>query len=524
MILRKPYKFLIKNFRLIHLVLAIMGCYLLIKTSSVIGFFNEYLNSNQLLLGNGATSEYFNIIMFLSTIILLIGNIIILIIMKMKNKPSLFYTINLATYLLTLFVLLYDQSIIEQLQLHILDIRTIKLVSDFTLICFIIQTISTIILIIRAIGFNIKKFNFTQDLELEINENDSEEFELDINVDKNKIKRNVRKNIRNIKYIYSENKFIINIIICFVIFATIIFIILNKQVFNKIYKQNSLIKTTEFNYIVEDSYLVNTDYRENVITDNNLVVIKLKIKNKQNEKKKFETGRIELHIGKIYYKHTDKYKNLLKDLGNVYTNSNIKDEDEYLLVFEIPKNYKDKKIILKYYDVNKKVYKTKLKLKKFNEERKLVKTTLGNDINIDDNLYKNIKFNIKNYEIDSKIKSSYNFCETKDKCYESYEYITPNLSGNYNKNILKIEGSIDLNNQKIKNINDISDLIELFGTIKYTVNNENKEMNTVINEVKPSNDNNKNIYYFEVYSDIKDASKISLILNIRNQKYEYVLK
>jgi arabinogalactan endo-1,4-beta-galactosidase len=122
------------------------------------------------------------------------------------------------------------------------------------------------------------------------------------------------------------------------------------------------------------------------------------------------------------------------------------------------------------------------------------------------------------------MRATYTFCESQKTCYESYEYITPTLTDNYVKSILKIESSIDFNDQEIPNFKDIADFIESFGTIKYTINGEKKTMNTKIKEVKPTKSNKKGVYYFEVYSEIRDASKISLVFSIRNNKYEYVLK
>ena len=89
---------------------------------------------------------------------------------------------------------------------------------------------------------------------------------------------------------------------------------------------------------------------------------------------------------------------------------------------------------------------------------------------------------------------------------------------------MRINGTVDYNNQEVTNFKNISDFIETFGTIKYTVNNEEKEMKTKIKEVIPLKSKMNNIYYFEVYEDIKNASKITLVLTFRNNKYEYVLK
>ena len=123
---------------------------------------------------------------------------------------------------------------------------------------------------------------------------------------------------------------------------------------------------------------------------------------------------------------------------------------------------------------------------------------------------------------------AYNFCETKNICYDSYEYIVPTFTDNYSKVILKIKSTINFNDQKISGYDDLADFIETFGSIKYKVKENNevieKEMNTKIKRVNPVKSNEKGVYYFEIYDDIKDATDISLIFNIRNAKYEYSLK
>ena len=174
MVLRKPYKFLIKHFRMIHLILAILSGYLLTKTNRTLSFFNDYLNNNETLIGNGTASEYFSGLMTLFIVIILIGIITITVIMKMKDKPITFYIITLVAYIFIGVIYAYDSSLIKQLELKVLDIRTIKLASDLTLICFLVQTFSTIILSVRAVGFDLKKFNFDKDFELEIDEKDNE--------------------------------------------------------------------------------------------------------------------------------------------------------------------------------------------------------------------------------------------------------------------------------------------------------------------------------------------------------------
>ncbi len=515
MVLRKPYKFLIRHFRFIHLVLAIMSTYLLTRTNALIKFYNDYLNNNQTLVGTGTSKEYFTGLMVLFCIGVLLGSIIILVIMKMKDKPVIFYIINIAIYLLIIFVYLYDNSLIKSLETNVLNIRTIKLASDITLLCFLAQTFSTIILYIRAVGFNIKKFDFASDLQFDINEHDNEEFEFDLSINKSRIRRNFIKSFRNFKYTYHENKFIINIIILAIILIIGFLIYYNLMVLHRVYRQNQYINTTEYTYTVSDSYLINTDYRGKEITDNYLVVTKLKIRNNSTTKKSFETARVLLQIGKVSFNPTVQYKDSIVDLGTSYTNQKLSNkETEYLLTFEIPKKYINKKKIFTYSDPYSKKYKTKLSVIKFDKQEKTVSANIKEEMLINNKLFANVKFKINNYILDDKIKSTYRFCETSTICYESYEYIVPTLTDNYVNTIMEID------NDGI----DISDFIEMFGSIEYTIGSDKKTMSTPIKEVIPTKSASEKIHYFEVYSEIKNADSITLVLNIRNNRYEYKLK
>ena len=47
MILRKPYAFLIRHFKLIHLILTVLLAYILYKTNKLLSFFNQYLSSGK---------------------------------------------------------------------------------------------------------------------------------------------------------------------------------------------------------------------------------------------------------------------------------------------------------------------------------------------------------------------------------------------------------------------------------------------------------------------------------------------
>jgi len=70
MVLKKPYAFIIKHFRAIHLLLLIPIFYLIIKTRAIFYFFNSYvsygysINFSEVL--TNISSEYINILMYIA--------------------------------------------------------------------------------------------------------------------------------------------------------------------------------------------------------------------------------------------------------------------------------------------------------------------------------------------------------------------------------------------------------------------------------------------------------------------------
>ena len=60
MILRKPYAILIKNFKLIHFIMALMMGFLFYKTSSILSFLNDYLSSVATTIIHEVTSSLFS--------------------------------------------------------------------------------------------------------------------------------------------------------------------------------------------------------------------------------------------------------------------------------------------------------------------------------------------------------------------------------------------------------------------------------------------------------------------------------
>ena len=112
--------------------------------------------------------------------------------------------------------------------------REVRLLRDFSRFNFWILIITCIPVLIRGLGFDIKKFNFNRDLQdLRLEEKDSEEVEVSIDLSSDRIKRTGRRTVRELKYYYLENKLVINIILVVTVVIFIMIFPFNRYVVNR---------------------------------------------------------------------------------------------------------------------------------------------------------------------------------------------------------------------------------------------------------------------------------------------------
>ena len=109
----------------------------------------------------------------------------------------------------------------RELPNNILDQKTIRGYRDIMLIFLCFQCFIIVIMFIRGLGFDIKKFNFGKDIhELNLTDEDGEEIEVDVKIDTNKLFRGIRKSKRELGYFFNEYKVIIlGIITIIVVFV-----------------------------------------------------------------------------------------------------------------------------------------------------------------------------------------------------------------------------------------------------------------------------------------------------------------
>jgi len=525
MVFRKPYALLIKYFKVIHLIISIFMIYLIYKTSNLYTFFNSYVKSGWMSLNEIELTGYIGSFIYFSIILIILLSIIVYILMRFKNKPRLYYLLTPIIYFLILILFIVANSTMKIAINDVVNPVTTRVLRDILLIALGVQFVFVIFSSLRAIGFDVKKFNFKQDIaDLQIDELDDEEVEVNIEVDKYKLGRKIKRRVRNYKYIFTESKFIIYLITGLVIGGFILFFILNAFVLNPTYKEGKTIELNNYNFIVNKSYITNKDYLGNEISKTNkYILVDFSVLNRIVDNT-FNIDRLSIIINGISYPPSINIYSDFIDLGNGYKNQILSttNNNRYYAVFKIPNDINTRNVILRYlnkieYDKdNNEVYKyKKIKLNLIESETTTyIDKNLGEETNINSTLIK-----INNYSINDSFNNVYKICSSNNSCTDNSNYV---VTKSDNNTVLKlnIDGQLGIFvNYSIKNI---SYYFSTFGSLTYVKDGKTYRQNKLIN-LEPNAFNGKEIY-LEVTNEIKNAEKINFELRFRNIKYRYKLK
>ena len=97
MVLRKPYAFLIKHFRLIHMIITIILTYLVFKSRSIYLFLNRVIEDS---VNKYDAINYINYGIYILVIILIGLWIVVYWLLKYKDKPRNVYIFSISEYII----------------------------------------------------------------------------------------------------------------------------------------------------------------------------------------------------------------------------------------------------------------------------------------------------------------------------------------------------------------------------------------------------------------------------------------
>ena len=151
MIVKKPYAFLIKHFRIIHGILFVLLGYIMLKSADISSFFSDYASKQYFVKFDGLTSMYIDYVTFLAIIASAILVLIIGAILKLKNKNITSY-IYIFIELIGVFIYyIYMFSVFRNLELNYLDMESVRNLRDISLMAMLPQLIFLFVVLGRTL-------------------------------------------------------------------------------------------------------------------------------------------------------------------------------------------------------------------------------------------------------------------------------------------------------------------------------------------------------------------------------------
>lgn len=512
MIIRKPYAFLIKNFRLIHFFILLVSTYIFFKTLNALDFFNEYVDTRQFLESDTLVNDTVPVVIILFSIFLIVACLSIVILFKRKDKPTLFYIASIIYYIVFIVVCFISRGIINTIIFDGIDPRIARIVRDIWFIAVILQIVVVGFSLIRALGFDVKKFNFGEDLQqLQIEAEDNEEVEITTRFDADKVKMKAAMQREELKAFFYENKFMIILILILLIIVIPGTLVARNIIANKRYKIGETIDLDGFNLKITGAYLTKKNYKGDLLFkgDNSYLIVAFNINNLEEEQRGITLNNLRLEVnGKIYMPKTNYYE-YFTDIGSGYNGAKIaKGSKDYIVVYAIKDDDLNHEMIIRYADkitvkdsqATAIYYRTIIEPVNIDTEKTLVNRTIGQDLVIEYNELKGTKLNISHYDLENEFAYEVN---------GKTRYIVNNV------------GLVLLLNYNFSSSISFSDFLEKNVSIRYKYNNN--VYNQKISDITPTNYKSGEIY-LAVSENLKDATEINLVVNVRNTEYVYKIK
>ncbi len=534
MILRKPYAFLIKYFKLINGILALLTIYITYRTYNIVSFFNDYITSDYT--GNfyaGFSSNYISTFIYFIIILIIAGLLVIILLFIYKKKPLKTYATSLGYYIIFLVFLIFIKNTMVTLETTVISAEAARAYRDLSLISIVPQILFIILFLIRTFGFNTKSLNFEADLkDLQIESSDDEEVEITFERDNTKLKRTIRRFKREFKYYIRENKFIF-ILLCVIGTIGVGFLLYLSlpEIIDKEYVQGETFDAEGLVYRIEDSIITNLDYKGDVINeDSYYLVVKLYIENNQDDDYEFDINNFRLELGNNYlYPLKDKILYFIDYASNnVKTKVRANTSYSYSLIYEISKNDIKKNYQIKVNNGTN--ISDKLQIGRFNyitisptiidkivEEKEYL---LNDEVNLINSNLQETTVVFSNLEITDKYIYDYELCQY-GICNNYKNQVSINYLEN-DKTLMVLDYSFELD----KNIpyytfsNTFTSFVNNFIKVRY-LDGDNNIYDTVKN-VTPNNLEGKMV--LEVNKKVKETKELALIIRIRNKEYVINLK
>lgn len=531
MILRKPYAFLIKHFKLIHLILTVLMFLFFQRIREVVEYFNYYIDLNTFENITGLVREQYDIWYILLPLIIIAVIVLIMWLLITKEKPVKYYIISIISYVIELIMMIITYVLFTIIQQGEPDSNLITIFRDLIDLLSYLPIPLLIVSLARGVGFNVKQFNFKKDMsELNISDEDNEEFEVEVNVDTEDIRAKINRKKRFIQYVYLENKavfWIVGTISVVVISLVGYFLVTGGE---KIYKEGEMFKAYNVEVTVDKSYKTEYTATDKLIKDNKFyIIVSLNINNILNEENNLPYNRIYLKLpDDNKYSPINNLTEYFNEFGFRYTSIsklNAQENKKVILVYELDKKYINSTYRLEYLikeeerngQIEFEYAKVDLSPQEYNSRKLVTEKKLGETLTFDGSLLEGTEITISEIDFNEK----YSYIQKQiigGKEYEFTKTIKFEDESKYKKTIMRLK--VDLKKNSKLNQKIYSSIFEKYANIEYEENGKTTMQNINIIDITPSN---SEYIYLEVKYAIKESTKTSLVFMVRDKEYKYEL-
>ena len=530
MIFKKPYAFLIKNFKLIHVLLSVIIIFIINRFGKITGFFLDYVKGN-IRNAAGLSSSYIGSLIYLAIFIVVIFALIMFLLMKNKKKPTLFYILLFSYYLLLLILTSVAGGVLNSLEEITLTQQSSRAYRDIYMILALPQYYFIIMSIIRGIGFDVKKFNFSKDLaELEIKSEDNEEFEFVLGTDTYKYKRKIRRTFREVKYYVLENKFIFTIVFGVVGTVALIGLVLNFNFFNKVYKVGSSGNIGSFTYKLTSAYETKYDYNGNLINaEKKYIVLNMVITNKSYKPLALDNIYLYLKSGENSVYHEPSLRNYFIDIGKSYINEELPPDQEknVIFIFEIDEKTNFKKYYLNIlknidYKEGQAIYnyaKFKIKPTTLIDKPSNVDRQVNEVMYLGENIFDSSNIIFTKAELSNSYEYKYESC-VENICNQYFDVISPTDPTTESLLVLNYKLDVSKNIGLSESMNSDKYFFDKFLKVEYYYNNKRVIKNLNTSTPKQL----QGMVFVDIPKNSLNSDVLNLLISSRNNTYIINLK
>lgn len=509
-----------------------VGAYRLLH---VVRFFNNYVkNGYMTTVVTDLEKIYTPGSLFAIILLILLLLVSILTLLLHKKKPAKLYII-MTIYYLTIFIgLFYISAILQSFENELLASTLSRSLRDIFIIAYIPQFIFIAFILLRTIGFNVKKFDFADERKsMDANEQDNEEFEINVNFEGYRVKQKVNRTLREILYYIKENKFIVICICAAVCFFTGVYIYNNTHSnYDATYRIGTQFSYNKLNITVDDSIITDLDYQGREL-DSYYLVLKLNIKNTSGHTVNMDYNNFKLEVGNDIINPTVNAAVNFIDFApsNAPLSISHNDDKTFALSYKISNSHIRKSMRIKIHNgsvydkgeyIDKKIF-ININSNKISNLSIVGNYKLYDKLKFDDTFLGNSEMTFNSYSIDKSYIYKYEVCVSENECKQYSDAITIPLKDNRYKNkliVLSVDFLQDKNSTYTSGYTSLYSFAENFMKIQYKVGDIVYSDNS--KNVTP--EKATNLVAFEVPNEIDNASIIQVLIVIRNKEYIVNLK